>query len=97
MRTLHGTVVSTKMQKTIIVRVDRLKKHPKYGKYYRVSGKFSVHDEKGEYQMDDVITIEEARPLSKTKRWRATGLVKRPVKASDEEREERTETRPYTI
>ena len=85
MRTLHGTVVSAKMKKTIVVRVDRLNKHPKYGKYYRVSGKFSVHDEACEYQPGDVIMIEETRPLSRTKRWRATALVKRPAKAEDKE------------
>lgn len=76
MRKLQGTVVSNKMQKTVVVRVNRLKKHPKYQKYYRVSKKFKVHDEKGEYQTGDRVVIEETRPVSKEKRWRVIKLVK---------------------
>lgn len=77
MRTLKGTVISARMQKTVVVQVDRLKKHPKYGKYYRVSKKFKAHDEKGEYRMGDIVTVRETRPLSKEKRWRVVELVKR--------------------
>jgi small subunit ribosomal protein S17 len=58
------------MAKTIVVRVDRLRRHPKYKKYYRVSRKFKVHDEKGQYKPGDVIQFEECRPISKDKRWR---------------------------
>lgn len=77
MRKLKGVVVSDKMQKTVLVRVDRLKKHPKYLKYYRVSKKFKAHDEKNEYKAGDVVMIEETRPLSKDKRWRVVKLLNR--------------------
>lgn len=97
MRMLHGTVVSAKMKKTIVVRVDRLKKHPKYGKYYRVSGKFSVHDEKGEYRAGDVIVMEETRPLSRTKRWRVAGLVKRPAKIESRDAEDQPKTQAQNV
>lgn len=83
MRKLRGTIVSNKMTKTVVVRVDRLKKHPKYQKYYRLSKKFKAHDEKGEYRIGDVVIIQETRPLSKEKRWRVVELAKRPL--SEEE------------
>ena len=66
-------VVSDKMQKTRVVRVTRFKKHPKYLRYYKVSTKFKAHDEKNEYREGDVVTIREARPLSKEKRWVIVG------------------------
>jgi small subunit ribosomal protein S17 len=78
MRKLQGTVVSNKMQKTVVIRVDRLKKHPKYQKYYRVSRKFKAHDEKNEYKVGDMVEIQEIRPLSKDKRWEVSRLIKRP-------------------
>lgn len=78
MRKLKGTVVSDKMNKTVVVRVDRLKKHPKYQKYYRISAKFKAHDEKDEYRTGDRVIIKETRPTSKDKRWKVTELVKRP-------------------
>lgn len=62
---------------TVVVRVDRLKKHPKYQQYYRVSKKIKVHDEKGGYKVGDVVIIQETRPVSKEKRWRVVELVKR--------------------
>jgi len=77
MRKLKGTIVSNKMQKTVVVRVDRLKKHPKYQKYYLLSKKFKAHDEQGEYKVGDVVIIQEVRPLSKEKRWKVVELVKR--------------------
>ena len=64
-----GTVVSTKMDKTIIVRVDRYKMHPKYKKRFKVSKRFHVHDPENTYQKGDVVQIREVRPLSKLKRW----------------------------
>jgi len=67
------------MQKTVVVRQDRLKKYPKYLKYYRVSKKFKAHDENGEYMVGDEVVIEEMRPLSKDKRWKVVELVKRPT------------------
>src|SRR3989344_9344111 len=68
-RRLKGVVVSNKMQKTISVRVDRLKKHPKYLKYLKTHQKFWAHDEKGEAGVGDTVVIREGRPMSKRKRW----------------------------
>ena len=72
-RELVGTVVSDKMQKTIVVKVDRVKTHPKYGKQFVVSKRYKVHDEKNEYKTGDKVVFVETRPLSKDKRWRVTG------------------------
>ncbi len=77
MRKLTGTIVSDKMQKTVIVRVDRLQKHPKYKKYFRVSRKFKAHAEKNEYKIGDQVLIQETKPLSKDKRWKVIALTKR--------------------
>jgi len=74
-RVFQGVVVSAKMNKTIVVRVDRMKTNEKYGKQFRMSTKFHVHDEKGGYKVGDVVRFVETRPLSKTKRWRAIGTV----------------------
>ncbi len=74
-RRLQGLVLSNKMQKTVVVRVDRLKLHPKYKKRYVISKKFKVHDEKGEVKVGDKVMIEEMRPLSKDKRWRVVSRV----------------------
>lgn len=68
-RTLRGTVVSDKMQKTVVVAITRLKKHPKYQKYYKVTKRFKAHDEANKYKTGDKVTIQETRPLSKDKRW----------------------------
>jgi len=74
-RTLKGTVVSDKMEKTRIVSVERLKKHPLYKKYYKVSRRFKAHDEKNQYKIGDKVFIESARPLSKDKKWIIKGLI----------------------
>lgn len=71
-RKLTGTVVSAKMQKTIVVEVDSVKTHKKYHKRYTMSRKFKVHDEKGQYKIGDVVNFVECRPLSKDKKWRVT-------------------------
>lgn len=68
-RRLQGVVVSDKMMKTRVVAVGRLKKHPKYSKYYSVRAKFKAHDERNEYKTGDQVVIEETRPLSRDKRW----------------------------
>lgn len=68
-RQLKGTVVSDKMQKTVVVEITRLKKHPKYKKYFKVTRKFKAHDENNEYKTGDKVIIQETRPLSKEKRW----------------------------
>ncbi|MBL7156257.1 MAG: 30S ribosomal protein S17 [Candidatus Pacebacteria bacterium] len=67
---LKGTVISNKMQKTIVVSVESVKKHPKLKKRYKVHKKYKAHDEKEEYKIEDNVIIEECRPLSKEKRWR---------------------------
>lgn len=69
MRTITGTVVSNKMDKTIVVSVDTYKSHEKYHKKYKVTKKFYAHDEKNACNVGDVVTISESRPLSKLKRW----------------------------
>ena len=69
-RTLQGVVTSDKMQKTRVVSVTRLKQHPKYLQYYKVTRRFKAHDEKKEYKIGDKVTILEVRPMSKDKRWR---------------------------
>ena len=65
-----GEVVSDKMDKTIIVRVDRVKIHPKYNKRSTVSRRYKVHDEKNQFKTGDKVEFVECRPLSKDKRWR---------------------------
>ena len=67
---LKGIVISDKMQKTIVVKVERIKKYPKYKKTYRVHKKYKAHDEKEEYKEGDRVIIEECRPISKDKKWR---------------------------
>lgn len=68
-RKLEGVVVSAKMQKTRVVEVTRLAKHPKYLKYSKLSQRFKAHDEENKYAVGDRVVIEETRPLSKEKRW----------------------------
>jgi len=69
-RTFTGVVTSNKMNKTLVVQVDRTVVHPKYGKRYVRSQKFHVHADAGEFQIGDVVKFRECRPVSKTKRWR---------------------------
>jgi len=69
-RTLKGTVVSDKMQKTVIVEIVRLTKNLKYKKYFKVSKRYKAHDEKNEYHTGDKVLIQEAKPMSKEKRWK---------------------------
>ncbi|MCW1930381.1 MAG: 30S ribosomal protein S17 [Candidatus Kerfeldbacteria bacterium] len=69
-RELTGVVTSDKMNKTIVVEVTRNLRHEVYGKLYKRSRKFHVHDEKEQYGVGDVVTFVECRPLSKTKKWR---------------------------
>ena len=66
---LRGIVVSDKMAKTVIVKVDRYKKHPRYNRYYKVSKKYKVHDENGEFHIGDKVTIKEIKPMSKDKHF----------------------------
>jgi small subunit ribosomal protein S17 len=75
-RRLQGIVVSTKMQKTAVIRIDRRVAHEKYGKYFTLSTKLQVHDEKGAAHVGDLIEVEETRPISKEKPWRYLSTVK---------------------
>ncbi len=76
-RQFTGLVVSTGMQKTITVKIDAMKMHQKYQKSYRVSRKYHVHDEKGDAKVGDMVEFKECRPLSKTKRWTLTAVLKK--------------------
>jgi len=76
-RTLTGRVVSDKMKKTVTVLIERRVKHPLYGKIMTSSKKYHAHDEKSEYREGDLVTIEECRPLAKTKAWRVVKLVEK--------------------
>ncbi len=72
-----GTVVSSKMDKTIVVRIDRTMKHPLYLKTVKTSSKLYAHDEKNEAHVGDSVRVAETRPLSKTNRWRLVEIVER--------------------
>jgi small subunit ribosomal protein S17 len=74
-----GVVSSNKMQKTIVVTVDRRIMHPLYKKVTRKSKRFLVHDEKGECQPGDMVRIEETRPLSRRKRWRVVQVISKAI------------------
>jgi small subunit ribosomal protein S17 len=76
-RTLVGQVVSDKRAKTITVLVERRVTHELYGKIVARTSKYHAHDEKGEYKLGDVVEIAESRPISKTKNWVVTRLVKK--------------------
>ena len=71
----EGTVVSTKMEKTITVQVERMYKHPKYGKYIRERKRYHVHAPQGGAADGDVVEVMATRPISKTKRWRLVRVV----------------------
>lgn len=66
---MKGIVVSDKLDKTIIVKVDRLKKHRKYEKRFRVSKKYKVHDPENKYKTGDIVEFKECKPISKDKKW----------------------------
>jgi small subunit ribosomal protein S17 len=76
-RRLTGRVVSDKMDKTVTVLVERRVKHELYGKVLTRSKKYHAHDEKNEFHLGDTVTIEESRPISKTKAWRVAALVEK--------------------
>ena len=78
-RTLVGKVVSDKRDKTITVLIERRTKHELYGKIVARSSKYHAHDEKGEYNLGDVVEIAETRPISKTKSWVVTRLVQKAI------------------
>lgn len=72
-----GKVVSNKMQKSIVVAIERQVAHPLYKKYYRRTSKLMVHDEKQEAKIGDIVRIMETRPLSANKRWRLVGVIEK--------------------
>ncbi len=74
---ITGVVRSNKMDKTVIVAVERKKKHPIDGKFVKTTSTFAAHDEKNECGVNDVVRIMETRPLSKSKRWRVTRIVEK--------------------
>ncbi|MBW8191686.1 30S ribosomal protein S17 [Neiella marina] len=74
-RTLQGKVISDKMDKSIIVAIERKVKHPIYGKFIKRTTKLHVHDEENQCQAGDVVSIKECRPLSKTKNWTLVEVV----------------------
>lgn len=78
-RQLIGTVVSDKMDKTAVVQVERLVKHPLYKKYVRRRNKFSAHDADNRCGIGDKVLITESRPISRNKRWRVTEVIEKAV------------------
>ena len=86
-RKLKGIVVSDKMQKTVVVEVERMKKHSKYKRRYKMSKRYKAHDEKGNYKLGDRVIIEECRPISKDKRWRVIEKVEQSKKQEPEKKQ----------
>jgi small subunit ribosomal protein S17 len=82
-----GNVISTKMQKTIVVEVEMRKEHPKYKRVIKLTKKFYAHDEENSARVGDVVRIRETRPLSKLKRWRLKEVIRRSALAQVEEAE----------
>ncbi len=80
---LIGSVVSNKMQKTIVVEIQRRVRHGLYGKFVTKSRRFKAHDEKNEAKMGDIVTIIESRPLSREKRWALQKIVRRAVQTAE--------------
>ncbi len=72
-----GIVVSNKMEKSVVVEVERKVKHPKYGKFVKKSSRFMAHDEKNECSEGDIVRIAETRPLSKNKCWRLVEIIEK--------------------
>lgn len=77
MQTIMGKVISNKMNKTIVVQVERKVKHPLYGKYVRRFSKMYAHDEDNTCRIGDLVLIQQSRPLSKLKRWKLIEILKR--------------------
>jgi len=80
-----GQVVSTKMQKTIVVEIEMRKAHPKYKRVMKTNKKFYAHDEQNSARVGDMVRIRETRPLSKLKRWQLEEIVRRSALAQAEE------------
>jgi len=78
-RTMQGYVVSNKMEKSIVVAIERIVKHPIYGKFIKRTTKLHAHDEENECGIGDIVTIRECRPLSKTKSWTLVAVIKKAI------------------
>jgi small subunit ribosomal protein S17 len=78
-RTVVGRVISDKMNKSVSVSIERVIKHPVYGKYVRRTGKVMAHDETNDCRIGDLVAIRECRPISKNKAWRVVDVVERAV------------------
>ena len=76
-KVIIGKVLSNKMEKTIVVSVERKVMHPKYGKFIKMTSKFKAHDEKNECTIGDVVKVMETRPFSKDKRWRLVEIIEK--------------------
>lgn len=72
-RILKGKVVSDKMDKTIVVLVERIKQHPRYKKRYKIHKKYKAHDAENKYHVGDKVSIQECRPISRDKKWEIIG------------------------
>ena len=81
-KTKVGTVVSDRMDKTIVVSVERMSRHALYKRVMRLTSRFKAHDEENEARIGDLVRIEEARPMSATKRWRLVEVVRRGGEAA---------------
>lgn len=93
-KSFTGVVVSDKMEKTVVVRVQRLVEHPRYKKIVRRFSKFKAHDPENGCQMGDLVEIVETRPLSREKRWRVRRILKREVLPLREEGVDSTADNP---
>jgi small subunit ribosomal protein S17 len=78
-RQVIGAIVSNKMDKTVIVLVERMVKHPLYHKFIRRRAKFAAHDESNTCHIGDIVRITESRPISKTKKWRVSEIIEKAV------------------
>ncbi len=78
-KVLRGTVVSDKMDKTVVVAINTTKRHPLYGRHVKFTTKFKVHDENNECRVGDVVEVMETRPLSKDKHYRLVKIVEKAV------------------
>lgn len=78
-RTLQGRVISNKMEKSMVVAIERFVKHPIYGKFIKRTTKLHVHDENNECGTGDVVEISECRPLSKTKSWTLVRVIEKAI------------------
>ncbi len=78
-RQVSGIIISNKMDKTVVVQVERMVMHPLYKKFIRRRNKFIAHDKDNSCALGDIVEITEARPLSKTKRWRVSRILQKAV------------------